>query len=713
MDNTFNIGTGALNFDDFPIANSGHITSIIILGTGKILIIGSFNFYNGAEINSIARLNSDGTLDTTFNSPINVGEHVYDFEIQYDGKIIIVGEIPRFVRRLGPNGGYDNTFNEDATGEIGPDLKATGLHIQSGGKIIITGYFTSYNGTNRDGYARLNSDGSLDNTFNYGLDGTSRISSQNNGKLILFGSSTSTTINGNSLKGIARLDADGFLDTSFSSGTGISINNEGIYTTAIQNDGKIIIAGKFSLFNGIYKNNIARINTDGSIDFTFDPGTGVDGIVNSTCIQSDGKIIIGGEFRSYFGISRGNLTRLNIDGSIDETFDSSIGFNGRVRAISIQVDGKIIVGGDFSTYNGSLANHIVRLNIDGAIDTTFNTIIGANNSVWTTSIQSDGRVVIGGDFTSYDGTSINRIARLNEDGTLDSNFYLGSGANATVLSTSIQTDGKIIITGYFTIYNGFQKNRIIRLNMDGTLDNTFNTGIGANGFVTTNSIQNDGKIIIGGDFDRYNGIFANKFARLNSDGSFDSSFDPGYYPVVGTNNAYIWTSLIQSDGKIVIGGYFTGTNNASRNYINRFNNDGSLDATFNPGTAANGIVRSISVQGDGQIIIGGEFTIYNGTGRNYIARINGDEEQLGLPTFAKHKIEMYPNPSNGLTNINFGRLLPNIQLEVKDVLGKTVYQHNYLNTQHIELNTSSYSKGLYFINVKHENEIAVLKLIVN
>jgi uncharacterized delta-60 repeat protein len=353
-----------------------------------------------------------------------------------------------------------------------------------------------------------------------------------------------------------------------------------------------------------------------SLDLTFNPGTGANGIIWTTAIQSDGKIIIGGEFTSYNGTARNHIARINADGSLDASFNPGTGANERVRTIAIQSDGKIIIGGFFTSYNGTASNYITRLNADGSLDATFNPGTGANNFVNTSDIQSDGKIIIGGDFISYNGTTRNRIARLNADGSLDASFNSEAGTNSTVWTTAIQSDGKIIIGGQFTSYFVTARNRIARLNADGSIDASFNPGTGTNWTVYSTAIQSDGKIIIGGFFASYNGTAINHIARINADGSLDASFNPG----TGVNGN-VWTTAIQSDGKIIIGGQFTSYYGTTRNRIAILNTDGSLDVSFNPGTGANDPILTSSIQSDGKIIIGGGFTSYNGTTRNRIARI--------------------------------------------------------------------------------------------
>jgi len=359
----------------------------------------------------------------------------------------------------------------------------------------------------------------------------------------------------------------------------------------------------------------------GELDATFNPGTGAVGgnnEIRTIAKQADGKIIIGGSFISYNGIARNYIARLNSDGSLDATFNPGTGPNYNVYTTAIQTDGKIIIGGNFTSYNGTARNYIARLNADGSLDATFNPGTGANNVIWTTALQANGKIIIGGNFTSYNGTARNYIACLNADGSLDATFNPGTGASSYVNTTLLQPDGKIIIGGNFTSYNGTARNYIARLNADGSLDATFNPGIGANNFIFRTAVQADGKIIIGGNFTSYNGTARNYITRLNADGSLDATFNPG----TGANN-YVYTTALQADGKIIIGGDFTSYNGIARNRIARLNADGSLDATFNPGTGANQYVFTTALQSDGKIIIGGGFTTFNGTSTNHIARILG------------------------------------------------------------------------------------------
>ena len=530
-------------------------------------------------------------------------------------------------------GTIDPTFNPTDNGSgagIGADEYVYSMVIQQNGKIIINGGYTTYNGSPQKSISRLNTDGTLDNGFTIseitGLITTALI--QADGKIIIGGSFTS--INSTPRKNIARLNADGTLDTSFISGTGA---NQTVFKIVTQIDGKIIISGDFTTYNGVSRNRIARLNIDGSLDTTFDPGTGANGRIIPIAIQSNEKIIIGGDFTTVNSITRNRIAQLNSDGSLDTSFDPGTGLNSGSNSIAVQLDGKIIIGGSFTAFNDISQNRITRLNADGSLDTSFNIGIGTNSTVNAISTQSDGKIVIGGTFTTYNGVSRNGIARLNTDGSLDTSFSVRSGTgNGNVTSNSVYCsailpDGKIIIGGDFTSYNGTLQNRIARLNADGSLDSTFNPSTAANDTVLTTAIQSDGKSIIGGFFSTYNGVLRNRIARLHLDGSVDASFNF----TADFNYTKITATALQQNGKIIVLGTFSNVSGQLFDRIFRLNSDGSLDTSFKSfsGEASTPLLETIVIQSDDKILLGGDFDAINFDDINSvtlskIARLNSD-----------------------------------------------------------------------------------------
>ena len=666
-------GTGSTTFNSIGTGFSGSVFASAIQGDGKIIVGGSFSFYfDGTfhEVGNIARLNTDGTLDTTFNQDavsslwgVGFNGLVSSIAIQSDGKILVGGSFDRYADKysdfLGHSGlGNIARLNTDGTLDLffkplgaGFNDPVSAIAVLGSGKILVGGSFTSYS----DGppssvghIAKLNIDGTLDTSFKSlgaGFDyAVSAIAVQSSGKILVGGSFTSYS-DGTSydVGHIARLDADGALDTTFTNGVGKGFNDD-VYTIALQDSGNILVGGSFTSYSDGSSSSvrhIARLNKDtGALDITFSLGTGFNDDVRTLALQyiDDEYILVGGEFTSYNDGSVhdiGKIARLNTDGTLDSTFSPGAGFNDRVFTVIVQISGKVLAGGDFVSYDDSSiyqsAGFIAKLGRTyGVFDTTFNTGTGFDYDVYTLAAQSDGKILAGGHFTSYndgsDHTNLGYIARLNTDGTFDTTFApAGSvGFDGTTLSIAVQGDGGILVGGAFSSYNGDPVGRIARLNKaDGTLDSTFVHGVGFDGYVFAVAVQEDGKILVGGDFNTYNGdAVGHDIARLNADGTLDTSFTSAS----GTGFDYtVYIFLVQSDGKILVGGDFGTYNGDAVGHMARLNANGTRDTTFNPsGEGLNNTPYGFSIQSNGKILVGGSFSTYNGDPVGYIVSLNSD-----------------------------------------------------------------------------------------
>ena len=324
---------------------------------------------------------------------------------------------------------------------------------QPNGKLLVGGY---------GGVTRLNDDGSADLGFVATTidDTVTAIALQNDGRIVIGGSFTH--VGGSEHKHIARLNADGSLDDTFNPSADSLVS-----TLAVQTDGKIVVGGYFTTINAQPRLYLARLNPNGSSDTGFNPilSTGEYNGVGELLMQANGQLLVGGAFTQVDGQIRNNLARLNADGTLDNAFNPNV--NSTVIALRFQPDGKLLVGGLFSMVGTETRNNIARLNTNGMLDSTFNP--NANFFVYAVALQSDGKVVLTGSFTSVGGQPRNRIAGVNADGTLEDTF--DPNANGDVRDVALRPDGKLVVGGSFTMIGGQSHNYIVRLNSDGSVDN--------------------------------------------------------------------------------------------------------------------------------------------------------------------------------------------------------------------------------------------------
>jgi uncharacterized delta-60 repeat protein len=646
--------------DGFAPGVNNTVYAIAQQADGKLIIGGDFTMLGGGGTGHIGRqhigrLNVDGSIDLSFDPGAN--GQVFALAIQPDGKILVGGDFTtmggggaggttrQHIARLNADGSLDAAFNPGANAFVRT------LAVQPNGKILVGGDFATLGGggtgtTARNFIGRLNPDGTIDATFNPGADGiVSAITLQSDGSMLAGGafSSIGGGGTGSTMRHrLARLNAAGTVDMSFNPGA-----NAGVRAMSLQPDGRILVGGEFTMLGGggtgtTSRNRLGRLNADGTLDPGFNPGA--DDVVFSIVPQLDGKVLVGGAFVTLGGTARSRIGRLAFDGSLDMAFNP--GANGAVRSLLVQQDTKIVAAGAFTMLAGGgsgavTQNYVGRLYLDGVADATLNP--NPNGIVRALALQPDGRIVFGGDFTEPRVF----IGRLLADGSLDAAFAPAS--NGTVAALVVQPDGKILVGGNFTTLGGSSRLRLGRLNPDGTLDGGFNPG--ATHSVRAIALQPDGKILIGGDFNGVGGgtgATARSFiARLLPDGTLDSSFNPGADGIVST-------LALQPNGQILVGGLFTrlgggGTGTTTRQRIGRLNADGSLDGAFNPG--ANNLVRTVTGQPDDKILVGGEFsTLGQSTVTNSrlrLGRLYADGSLDGFNPGANHTARSFALQSDG------------------------------------------------------------------
>ena len=225
-------------------------------------------------------------------------------------------------------------------------------------------------------------------------------------------------------------------------------------------------------------NNFNRFNSDLTYDATYNAST-FNGIAYGFDFDTSGNSYVGGAFTSYGVTACARIAKIGIDGIIDTTFDTATGFNNTVLDVKVDNSGKILACGQFTTYKSTSTPYIARLNTNGTRDISFTYSTAFNNTCHTITIDnSTNKIYVGGDFTTYNGVTASRIVRLNSDGTLDNTFNTGTGFDGTVRKIAIDSSGKLYVGGRFFNFNGVSANGIIKLNINGTIDNTFNYGTG-------------------------------------------------------------------------------------------------------------------------------------------------------------------------------------------------------------------------------------------
>ncbi len=680
-DTGFDIGSGA----------DGTVRAFAVQPDGRILLGGDFDTYNGVPAMGLARLNVDGSLDTGFNTGDGITGSVKAVALQDDGRILVGGGLGMYdstdcpnIIRLTESGALDGTFDPGT----GPNGDVNRIVVQPDQHVLFAGMFSEFNEAPHEPVVRLDPNGALDPSFTRADLSTTWLTGlglRPDGSIMVSGQFYQ--IDGEPFPSVARLNADGSLDATFNTGSGAASL---VRDLAVYPDGQTIVTGDFSFFNGYPQGYVARLNDDGGVDLTFNTQTGCNGAVLRTLLDAEGRIIAVGSFDGYNGLMHQGIVRLMSDGSADTTLQTSgLEVNGNLNDVLLQPDGRIVISG-FAMDYGSASGSIMRLNADGSFDPSFTT---DNASVFALALQPDGKILVGGLFLQYAGVARNHLVRVNANGTLDTSFDTGEGPDNSVDRLVVQPDGKILIIGSFLNVDGVDRPRVARLNTDGTLDLSFDAGTGPNSFVEDIALQADGKILLAGWFTAVNGVQARRLARLNADGSVDATFDAS--PGADDNLASV---DIDPMGRLLIGGVFTTWNGSACNGIARLNPDGSFDSGFDPGTGCDGVPLSFSFQADEMIVVGGSFTSYKGTGRNRIMRLFG-ALSTGVPSSDQQPtVEAWPVPATDAVRLRVSDGSAAIrEVRVLDATGRqlAVPFLSGARTREILLDISRYTAGSY------------------
>ena len=352
------------------------------------------------------------------------------------------------------------------------------------------------------------------------------------------------------------------LDPSFKVGPGA---NDAVDALVVQADQRILVGGEFTSIGGCSNSFLARLNSDGSVDPSFNPAGQTDGAVSCLLQQPDRKVLVGGSFGRLLGHAQPALARLLADGSVDATFDATATFttNTTIFSLALQDDGRLLVG---CRASDEYVSHVVRLNTNGVLDPTFVCTNQITGYVFALLPQADGGVLFGGNFLGIIGSTNHSLFRLEPDGRLDDTFAAGLDMSS-VFCLVRQPGGQILVGGLLNRVGASNGVPLLSLNADLHWDASFQPDdFGDTGplgrAIYALLLQPDGKILTGGSFFEVGGYWRRNIARLTAAGHVDGCFDPGLGLAEANQPGPVRTMALQPDGCILVGGYFQGVDTA-------------------------------------------------------------------------------------------------------------------------------------------------------
>ena len=641
LDTTFNGITGSNGTNDL-------VYTIGVDASDNIYLGGCFSAYRGTTVFNITKVSKAGVIDTTFSPTGSNGTNSCVLSIALSGTNIFFGgyfssyrgATANFIAEVDSTGTLNTTF----TGAAGPNAPVTTVAV-SGSKVYFGGSFNQYKGVTANNLAATDTSGNLDTTF------TAATGPNNDVSVILVDTSGIyiggyfTTYRGATANYIAKLDTSGNLDTTFSPGSGQNGLNSNVSAIAVASSA-LYVGGSFNQYRGATANYVAKLDTSGNLDGTFNPANAPNGFNQSVTaiLPANNLLYFGGGFDSYGGTLVNNLVKLDPMGNIDPGFLSAtnsttnsttnsqsgtVGTNAAVSALSL-TGSSLFVGGNFTTYQGAPASFVAKVNSStGVLDTTYNPSTGANGvngPVYALASDTD-NVYIGGAFTSYQISNVNYIAKTSLAGVLDSTFTPSSGSigfDSYVLSLAL-SGTSLFVGGSFQHYRSSPANYIALLDAtSGSLNTTLSPATGANGFNSmVNALNvNGSNVFAGGAFTTYRGATANFLAKLNaSSGALDTTFNPAS----GANGCdSTVNSLYSNSTTLVAGGQFANCRGWATAGIAKMDLLGNVDAVFSrdPGPIAfSGTIYSISGQ-DNWIYVGGNQTSYQEQPTYYLSTLN-------------------------------------------------------------------------------------------
>jgi hypothetical protein len=643
-----------------PAVINSSVYSIALADDGSIYIGGTFTNVGGKVRNRVARLTSTGALDEGFVPP-GFNSTVMTLALSPDQNRIYVGGAftaltttpATAMNRLAALRTYDGALDTAFQLKTNTEQTVTGFNSTvwtilpepTTSHIFVGGQFTNYGGVSQARLIKLDETGEIDGSLNLGsgFDNTVVILKADSHQRLYVGGSFGRYRGSSYYARLVRLKADGAPDTDFNKGQSTSPRlNSTVYALELdETNQKVYVGGDFTLYGTSALTRLARLSMlDGSLDSTMTGGT--NGTLQALALTDSGKLIGGGNFQRYAGESTAFFFAASgTSGALDAESPRGSNLNNVVYANARMIENvaspreslKYFVAGSFTTYNGEIANRIVKLDRLGNMDKSFTAPVINSNVYAIAWDDQDKKLYIGGTFTMVNGVVRNRIARLNADGTHDTSFVpdgFDSDVYAIALARLPNNGARVVyVGGKFTKNGSAAAGRLVRLGTDGKVDTNFATGTGFDNNVAALMVvpgNDDHAVFVGGSFTKYNtGFNAPRLVKLASDGTMAAGFEPG----AGFNGSVQALTWVPAEEALYVGGAFSRYQTSIvANRIAKLDSTGAMAAGFNA-TGFNSTVFALDYDADNDLIwAGGAFTSFRGVTQGRMAAMGRDGSRV-------------------------------------------------------------------------------------
>ncbi len=723
-------GTVDAGFAPQPAALTayGYSTVLLVQADGKIILTNDMALTLTQNSREVARLNADGTPDTSFNSLVpatlagNNSTYINCLSQQPDGKLLVGGNVAvgttqqaKLIRLLtigtaDPSFAYPTTLSTPQALALQPDGKVL-VAIPYSNRVLV----------------RLLSTGAIDPSFQapanltvepFSTVNPTSIQVQPDGRILVGNVDTYGTLGSRTAHSfIVRLLANGTRDTSWQP-PAFGDYQAAVYSLQLLPNGQLLVAGDARLYAPVpaLPTPVAVLGPNGALTTGFAPVVQQGGAILSMTLQSDGRILAGGNFSEINGTVARNLARFNPDGTLDVPFTTNAAvYGGYVASVALQPDGKMLIGGSFINAGGQPRAGVARLLASGLLDPTFTPALQPNSPLFAQRIHQvallpNGQVIAGGELIPAGGSQEQYLVMFGPTGTLDPGFQPPTaGSPYGDVRLAVQPDGKII-TANLVFPNSRTLETVARLLPDGSLDPSFaRLPAPGNGnspaTIYSLALYPDGRVLLGGSFSRFSSINTSGVARLLPNGQSDAT----YLSSIGSFQPH--TVALQPNGRILAAGVNYG--NTTNPPMIRLLSDGSVDTSFDrsKGPAHGSYVTKLQVQADGGILVAGGFKSVAGQPLTFLVRLlDANVLRVGSPQ-AEPITSAWPVPTHDVLHLALDAAAHPQRVQLLDVLGHVV-RTQAAPAANMTLPTAGLPAGTYLLRVDYASGVVTRRVVV-